>query len=167
MDSPWDESADNTFKDIEWSRLSSEFTNVGYREGIAAGKETALQDGFDVGFSGTGAPIGRELGVLRGISSAILALLRSSTIANERESTQADAQEISLRLSNIRFSDIMPCDLEAEEQACQHLEEGSGDVHKKIAAIEESGTTSVGDVHILKDRLKVLSNHLNLHIDWS
>jgi hypothetical protein len=27
-DSPWDESADN-FKDIEWSRISSKFTNVG------------------------------------------------------------------------------------------------------------------------------------------
>jgi hypothetical protein len=30
MDSPWDESADNSFKDIEWSRISAEFTNVGF-----------------------------------------------------------------------------------------------------------------------------------------
>jgi hypothetical protein len=29
MDSPWNESGENTFKDVEWSRISSEFTNVG------------------------------------------------------------------------------------------------------------------------------------------
>ena len=29
MDSPWEESNDN-LKDVEWSRISSEFTNVGF-----------------------------------------------------------------------------------------------------------------------------------------
>jgi hypothetical protein len=144
-----------------------------------------LQEGFDAGFADTGAPIGRELGMLRGMSSAILALLRSSTAANEMESiVQADAQEICSQLSKIRFSDIMPRDLEAEEHARQHLEEGVEiDVHEKIAAkrdiegIEDmladltagtnfTGTTrpSVDDVRILKDRLKVLSDRLNLQI---
>jgi len=186
MDSPWDESGDNSFKDIEWSRISSEFTNVGYREGITAGKEAALQEGFDTGFADTGAPIGRELGLLRGISSAILALLRSS-IENQ-ESTQVDAQEISSQLSKIRFSDIIPRDLEAEEHARQHLQEDGVeiDIHEKIAAQRDiegigdmlanltagtnpRGTTrpSVDDVRILKDRLKVLSDRLRLQIQWS
>jgi hypothetical protein len=144
-----------------------------------------LQEGFDAGFGDTGVPIGRELGILRGISSAILALLRSSTTVNEKESTQADAQEISSQLSKIRFSDIMPRDLEAEEHARQHLEEGVEiDVHEKIAATRDiegiedmfanlaagtnfTGTTrpSVDDVHILKDRLRVLSDRLNLQVD--
>jgi len=183
MDSPWDESGDNSFKDIEWSRISSEFTNVGYREGITAGKEAALQEGFDAGFADTGAPIGRELGLLRGISSAILALLRSSI--DNQESAQVDAQEISSGLSKIRFSDIIPRDLEAEEHARQHLQEEI-DIHEKIAAqhdiegIEDmlanltagtnpSGTTrpSVDDVRILQNRLKVLSDRLHLEIEWS
>ncbi|KAF8816915.1 hypothetical protein BYT27DRAFT_7229175 [Phlegmacium glaucopus] len=184
MDSPWDESGDNTFQDVEWSRISSEFTNVGYREGITAGKESALQEGFDAGFADIGAPIGRELGILRGISSAILVLLRSTGV-QDQESIQTEAQEISSQLSKIRFSDIMPRDLEAEEHARQHLEEGiEVDVHEKIAAkrdieaIEDmltnlaagtnpTGTArpSVDDVRILKDRLKVLSDFLNLQID--
>ena len=123
--------------------------------------------------------------MLRGMSSAILALLRSSTTMNEKESTQAEAQEISSQLSKIRFSDIMPRDLEAEEHARQHLEEGDEiKVHEKIAATRDiegiedmlanlaagtnfTGTTrpSVDDVHILKDRLKILSDRLNLQID--
>ena len=162
---------------------------VGYREGITAGKEAALQEGFDAGFAHAGAPIGRELGILRGISSAILALLRSSTTMNENEeSTLADAHEISSQLSKIRFSDIMPRDLEAEEHAHQHLEEEGIeiDVHEKIAAkrdiegIEDmlanlaAGTNSsstarpsIDDVRILKDRLKILSDRLSLQIQWS
>ena len=167
-----------------WKGNVWRFQKVGYREGITTGKEAALQEGFDAGFADTGAPIGRELGILRGMSSAILALLlRSSTIVNEKESTQAEAREISSQLLKIRFSDIMPRDLEAEEHARQHLEEGVEiDVHEKIAAtrdiegIEDMlanlgtnfvGTTrpSVDDVRILKNRLKVLSDRLNLQVD--
>ena len=115
------------------------------------------------------------------MSTAILALLRSST---EKESTQAEAQEISSQLSKIRFSDIMPRDLEAEEHARQHLEGVEIDVHEKIVATRDiegiedmlanlaagtnfTGTTrpSVNDVRILKDRLKVLSDRLNLQVD--
>ena len=119
------------------------------------------------------------------MSSAILALLRSSATVNEKESTEVDALEISSQLSKIRFSDIMPHDLEAEEHARQHLgEDVEIDVHEKIAATRDiegiedmfanlatgtnfTGTTrpSVSDVHILKDRLKVLSDRLNLQVD--
>ena len=105
---------------------------------------------------------------------------------NEKESIQADAQEISSQLSKIRFSDITPSDLEAEEHARQHLEEEGVeiDVHQKIAATQDmegledmlanlaagtnvTGTTrpSVDDVRILKGRLKVLSDRLNLQVD--
>ena len=43
MDSPWDESEDN-LKDIEWSRISSKFTNVG---SLIIEKDcTPLYDGF-------------------------------------------------------------------------------------------------------------------------
>jgi hypothetical protein len=106
----------------------------------------------------------------------------------ESAQLEVDALEISSQLSKIRFSDIMPRDLEAEEHARQHLEEEGVeiDVHEKIAAkrdiegIEDmlanltAGTNpigtarpSVGDVRILKDRLKVLSDRLSLQIEWS
>ncbi|KAF9484176.1 hypothetical protein BDN70DRAFT_789102, partial [Pholiota conissans] len=135
MDSPWDEDPDNTtLQDAEWSRISSDFTNVGYREGITAGKEAASQEGFDEGFANVGVPIGRELGLLRGIATVILFSLKASPDSCARDAI-AEAQEISSLLSRIRFSDIMPRDLEAEEHARQHLEaEGMElDVNEDIA----------------------------------
>lgn len=48
---------------------------AGYREGITAGKEEALQEGFDAGFAEFGAPVGKEIGVLRGMSAALLVFL--------------------------------------------------------------------------------------------
>ena len=45
MDSPWDEDGDNnTFKDIEWSRISSEFTNVGLVSQKKKKKKRTLYD---------------------------------------------------------------------------------------------------------------------------
>ncbi|KAI0315889.1 hypothetical protein OF83DRAFT_1164597 [Amylostereum chailletii] len=49
-ESPWDENPGN-IQDAEWQKLSDDFTNAGYREGITAGKEGALQEGFDAGFA--------------------------------------------------------------------------------------------------------------------
>ena len=43
--------------------------------------------------------------------------------------------EISSQLPNICFSDIVPCDLEAEENARRHLKEGG--IHDKIAATRD------------------------------
>lgn len=51
---------------------------AGYRDGITVGKERALQGGFDIGFADFGAPLGREIGEMRGIVASLLALLRSS-----------------------------------------------------------------------------------------
>ena len=102
---------------------------AGYREGITAGKESALQGGFDQGFAEVGAPLGREIGLLRGFASALLAFLSSSSHANAPTTTQEDhdafvheARIIASELSNIRFTDIAPPDLEAEQHAREHLE---------------------------------------------
>ncbi|KAF8147679.1 hypothetical protein B0H34DRAFT_785794 [Crassisporium funariophilum] len=191
MESPWDDDAThNSFQDIEWSRMSSEFTNVGYREGITAGKESALQEGFDAGFAQVGAPIGRQLGILRGMASAILALLNSSAVGDDQESIMPDIQDIAGQLSKIRFSDIMPRDVEAEEHARQHLEEEGVeiDIHEKIAAKRDiegledmlanltsgtnlagsnNGRPSMDDLDVLKTRLIGISRRLDLGIVWN
>lgn len=83
-----------------------------------------MQEGFNAGFADVGVPMGRELGMLRGFASACLAFLdssHSSGFAN-RESTIAEVREIASRLAGIRFTDIAPRDLEAEEHARLHLE---------------------------------------------
>jgi hypothetical protein len=94
-ESPWDDSPSEGMAhaaEAEWTRLSSGFQNAGYREGITAGKEGALQEGFDTGFAQTGGPLGRELGLLRGVASALLFHL-SRTRTRTRTRTQHEHEE--------------------------------------------------------------------------
>ncbi|KAK2460413.1 hypothetical protein APHAL10511_007578 [Amanita phalloides] len=176
LDSPWavDEVDLSVVRENEWSKIASNFTNAGYREGITAGKESALQEGFDAGFARVGVPLGRELGILRGVTSALVGFLASS-----ESPLLADARDISAQLTNIRLSDIAPPDLEAKAHAQEHLgqedEEGitapaelkeKWDMEKledMLADMTSNGdkaTTSprptMEDVKKLKDRLYAL-----------
>lgn len=193
MDSLWDEDHDYTVaRDAEWTRISSEFTNVGYREGITSGKEAALQEGFDSGFADIGAPLGRELGILRGRSSAILSYLisQASTASSNLDAMLQEAREITAQLGNVRFSDIEPRDLEAEQHAREHLDmepeeimgedggerrrmEGVEDVLARLSAGEGAangqaqGRPTLEDVQRLKVKLEVLGAQLGLEMDGS
>ncbi|KAF5376025.1 hypothetical protein D9615_007727 [Tricholomella constricta] len=197
MDTPWDEGrdTDTAWKDVreaEWAKMSNEFTNVGYREGITAGKEAAVQEGFDRGFEDVGAPLGRDIGLIRGRSSAILSFLISTSPTalnvadDEKEVLVLEAREIVSQLGNIRYSDIEPRDLEAEQHAREHLEtegqemevnedlekkkqmEGVEDMLAKMSAgenVEGPGRPTVEDVVKLKARLRALSSRLGFGID--
>ncbi|KAF5343212.1 hypothetical protein D9758_013420 [Tetrapyrgos nigripes] len=122
IDSPWDEDATpEATREAEWSKMSNEFTTAGYREGITAGKESALQEGFDSGFALVGSPIGREIGILCGISSALLSFLTAQQLLEE-DPNLTEARDISSQLARVRFSDIAPPDREAEAHAREHLE---------------------------------------------
>ncbi|KAL1695591.1 hypothetical protein GGG16DRAFT_109253 [Schizophyllum commune] len=189
LDSPWDEVADPaTTRDAEWAKLSSDFTNAGYREGITAGKESALQEGFDSGFADVGAPLGRELGLLRGMASALLSFLSSQAANAENERATEEVRDISRQLAHIRLTDIAPRDLEAEAHAKEHLQlEEDEDLvmddelveKRKMEALEDqlarltSGAIGGGsgearptidDVRQLKGRLDNLSGLLGLTV---
>lgn len=212
MDSLWDENAsDDAPRDTEWTKMSSEFTNVrlfqdfpgvhsllngaqaGYREGITSGKESALQEGFDSGFATVGAPIGREIGRLRGIVSGVLAFLTSSSLSAAKieghiVEAAVEARDIASKLAELRFSDIAPRDLEAEEHARQHLEssEDSMEIENEelvqkrdmerledmISQLNPSADAGVAvrmtmnDVRTLKHRLKSLCDTLGFGFDW-
>ncbi|CAL1709047.1 unnamed protein product [Somion occarium] len=172
MEDDW---ADDTtaIRDSEWAKISSDFQNAGYREGITAGKEGALQEGFDEGYAETGVPIGREIGNLRGISSALVSLLSSPTFVPEhgdREQFLQEARLISMELAELRFSDVAPPDLQAEQHAREHLE--SADVDDRDFDVEmneevkqkrdveglEDLMTRMGAV----DRLKSLAGSLGI-----
>jgi hypothetical protein len=102
----------------------------------------------------------------------------------------AEAQEISSQFSRVRFSDIMPRDLEAEEHAREHLEaegieldmneeiadkrdlEGLEDMLANLSANNgkskgKNARPTVDDVRALKGRLSLLTNRLDLGIEWS
>ncbi|KAF9011209.1 hypothetical protein BDQ17DRAFT_1233860 [Cyathus striatus] len=188
MDSIWGEDLDySESREAEWTKISSEFTNSGYREGITAGKEGALQEGFDSGFAEIGAPLGRDIGILRGIASALFALLSATP---GKEDMLNEARDISSQLSRIRFSDIVPRDLEAEEHARQHLEsdeygldvnegiadkrdmEGLEDMLAKLSAGATMSTSDksrpkMDDVRLLKERLGALTQRIGIDVNWS
>ena len=143
-----------------------------------------MQEGFDAGYAQTGVPLGHKIGLLRGIANAITGLLAQQ----DQPALLQEARDISSRLSAIRFSDIAPRDLEAEEHARQHLEaEGEGlDENEEIAerrkmeGIEDmlaqltSGTANgndgkrptIDDVGSLEQRLRLLTEGLGLGSLW-
>lgn len=139
---------------------------AGYREGITAGKESALQQGFDEGFAHVGAPIGRELGILRGLCSALLASLSrvpapfppsfsiSSSLIQDNASLLAQVREIAAALANVRFSDIAPPDLEAIAHAREHLE-SSGQMDQDDDGADLADPTKLNEE--LKDKRDVES----------
>ncbi|KAH8992535.1 hypothetical protein EDB86DRAFT_3103466 [Lactarius hatsudake] len=102
-ESPWveDDNAPLHHAEAEWTSLSTNFTTAGYRDGISSGKEAALQEGFDVGFARTGAPRGRELGVLRGLAAALLLHLSRSSPAAQPAQTRT--REIMDMLAAVHF----------------------------------------------------------------
>jgi hypothetical protein len=162
------------------------YIQAGYREGITAGKESALQAGFDAAFKDVGAPLGRELGRLRGIASAISSFLAST--APSHDAAVLEARDITSQLAMVRFSDISPRDLEAEEHSRQHLQsdindgcvednedviekrqmEGLGNMLAKLTTsdVGETGRPTMDDVMRLKDRLSVLCREAGLGVDW-
>ncbi|KAJ7198592.1 hypothetical protein GGX14DRAFT_666180 [Mycena pura] len=191
-DSPWDEAAtQETSRDMEWANISSQFTNSGYREGITAGKESALQEGFDAGFASVGVPLGRNLGFLRGVASALVAFLQSSMCQHtEKDALLAEARAIATRLAAVRFSDIVPPDLEAETHAREHLAEeddfamdeneglrdrremeGLEDMVARLSAgtvktaVAETSRPTMDDVRMLEGRLHALNMRLGLDVN--
>ncbi|KAF8996669.1 hypothetical protein BDZ89DRAFT_795928 [Hymenopellis radicata] len=177
MDSIWDETSSiDVHSETQWTKMSSDFTNTGYREGITAGKESALQEGFDAAFAQTGVPLGHQLGILRGTASVLVSVL------SKQQGSSAllyDARSILSALANVRFSDIAPRDLEAEEHARQHLETEGVHVPEKVDRLEdrlsagaitsaaETTRPTMDDVHALKDRLDKLIQQTGLNITWS
>jgi Essential protein Yae1, N terminal len=123
---------------------------AGYREGITAGKEGALQEGFDTGFAQTGGPLGRELGLLRGVASALLLHLsrtrnRNRTQRDEEQEPHSewesgaslnDVREIVDALTAVRFADIAPPSAplheEVHEEAEGHTPHSVDDLKSKI-----------------------------------
>ena len=169
-------------------------SQAGYREGITAGKDGALQEGFDTGFAQTGGPLGRELGLLRGAASALLLhLSRAQTrirtrTQNQHEEPQtesesdpiasANVREIVDLLAAVRFADIAPplssSSLHEEEAAEGHTAHcvvedlksgGEGEEASPRSDGLGSVVTTVEDVRALRVKLETLLCESGLKID--
>lgn len=114
--------------------LLNPVSQVGYREGITAGKDGALQEGFDDSFATIGAPLGREVGILRGTVHVLLARWENQvddgTLRTESV-LYSELRALSRRLDAIRLKDLAPKDVQAELHAIEHMDverEGQDDV---------------------------------------
>jgi len=160
-------------------------SQAGYREGITAGKEGALQEGFDAGFAQTGAPLGRELGLLRGLANALhlhLHLSRPPTQNKNKEphhaepEPSANVREIVDALAAVRFADIAP-PLEEEHTHTHCAEDEIGEKKKHEhgggggleGGEETSGSavtvTAIEDVRALRVKLETLLRESGLKVD--
>lgn len=77
-----------------------------------------------------GVPLGRQVGLLRGLIAGFLAAYSSSSLGHLEKLRQnvdddlaalSEIREISRLLAQLRFSDIEPLDFEAEAHAREHL----------------------------------------------
>lgn len=103
--------------------------------------------------------MGRELGAIRGMASALLVFVTlKSPETSEERSLAIEARDIVSQLSSIRFTDIAPRDLEAEEHARQHLEDDESGLDVKGELVENMKV----DVALLKSRLDNLALKLGL-----
>jgi hypothetical protein len=157
MDSIWGEDGadipENSMSDREWKKMHQAFTNHGYREGLAIGKENgeALQEGFDIGFAEHGVPLGTQVGELRGFLNAALGLLQRPTILTsqklkssntispsqnvthnpshhldaspEQESTISRLKALINEVNKFKIGDLAPPDREAYEHAAVRARE--------------------------------------------
>jgi hypothetical protein len=127
--------------------ISESTIQAGYREGITAGKEQALQSGFDAGFAGAGGvPLGATLGGARGRAAALAALLPASPAREE-------ARVIVTALAGVRFADIVPPDEEAETHAREHgLDEKIKERRDGEQLEDMLGAMSTGEAKVVAKR---------------
>ena len=133
---------------------------AGYRDGISAGKEAALQEGFDAGFADTGAPRGRELGVLRGLAAALLHLTPRPASELGQAQAQERIREIVGKLSAVRFADLVPPnESDSDDPFCATNGTGGG------CANEVKGQSpSTDDLRTLRTQLETLLLEAGLSI---
>ncbi|GAA5994096.1 Yae1p [Rhodotorula paludigena] len=134
----------------EWDKLSSRYSDAGYRDGITAGKNARLQAGFDQGFA-LAAPYARELGTLRGIAATLLSLLTvpsanatrhagallSAVSPETKERAVAELRELVTALGHLDAVKVLPVDEEAEQHAREHEDEGISEVMRERREMRE------------------------------
>lgn len=109
----------------ETEKVQRKMYDDGYREGIGLGKEGAIQQGFDHGFQANGAPIGRQLGKLKGTLHALEIRLIQSRTGNHSSSDNLikileSTQTLRQRVNSLQLKDLIEPDWEAIEHERQH-----------------------------------------------
>lgn len=158
-------------------------TQAGYREGITAGKEEALQEGFDTGFAEHGAPSGRDVGTLRGVAAALLFYIHNTPTSMNPTSAQAERtldpeqqakqkpqiQAIVNELATLKLVDLLPPDLDALNHAKDHADgdgrgSAAGDADREMQEASRKWDEAQTILRDMRDRINTLAAELQLGI---
>ncbi|XP_057541065.1 uncharacterized protein LOC130818844 [Amaranthus tricolor] len=103
-----DEEADEAlYLDREGKRRREEFYNAGYRDGVAAGRNDAAQDGFNQGFKES-VMVGYKWGIVRGLTSAFTHIPKDLQLKLvESEDTRENFLNLSEAVNSIGNEDAL------------------------------------------------------------
>ncbi|ODN94370.1 hypothetical protein L198_05229 [Cryptococcus wingfieldii CBS 7118] len=121
LEPPTQGGAKDPLVDKEYTRISTVYSDAGYREGITDGKLVTLQEGFDQAFA-QAVPLSRGVGSLRGRAAALLAFATSLS-PSAPENLVEDLRVLIRDLSSVRRDAVLPED----EERKQHEEEEHGE----------------------------------------
>ncbi|TYJ52225.1 hypothetical protein B9479_007184 [Cryptococcus floricola] len=121
LEPPTQGGAKDPLVDKEYTRISTVYSDAGYREGITDGKLVTLQEGFDQAFA-QAVPLSRRVGSLRGRAAALLAFATSLS-PSAPENLVEDLRVLIRDLSSVRRDAVLPED----EERKQHEEEEHGE----------------------------------------
>lgn len=116
MDDDGSGAADMLRREAEWTRLQSQFTTAGYRDGVLGGKDLALQEGFNDGFhvgAGTGLLTGQLLGLLNAALTFAKAVQPAAVSADDLDRLCAPAMDALRSIPLQRSADALAKDAEA------------------------------------------------------
>ncbi|WVQ98026.1 hypothetical protein IAU59_005147 [Kwoniella sp. CBS 9459] len=154
----------------EYTRISSKFSDAGYREGITDGKLATLQQGFDAGFAQS-VPLSRRVGLLRGRAAALLAIVTTSSSSASPAASPSPSgphshasadlidslRDLNRRLSLLRRDEILPEDKERIEHEKEDHPDGEGyeldQTDKRDMESLERSLGSMGDAGASKQRM--------------
>ncbi|WVQ76059.1 hypothetical protein IAR50_005696 [Cryptococcus sp. DSM 104548] len=121
LEPPTQGGAKDPLVDKEYARISTVYSDAGYREGITDGKLVTLQEGFDQAFA-QAVPLSRRVGSLRGRAAALLAFATSMSPSTPADLVE-DLRTLIRDLSSVRRDAVLPED----EERKQHEEEEHGE----------------------------------------
>jgi len=113
-----------------------------------------LQEGFDNGFEHTGAPAGRQLGLLRGRAAAALAIVLKHH-PNDK-SSEEELRDIITKLGLVRMHEIVP--EPTTNVAHQHnANDGHAHAHDDLLEVEPTEERRVDDLEVALQQMGMSS----------
>ncbi|KAG6406230.1 hypothetical protein SASPL_133829 [Salvia splendens] len=128
--------------DREWNRRHDQFHTLGYRDGLIAGKETALQEGFNIGFKDS-VLTGYNWGLVRGISSAM------ASLPSALKEKLVETEETRKRIQQLHES--VQCISSAESLKLFYEEQKRKSLKQETAEPRSSETNQSSDAGVLEN----------------